>query len=61
MVVEIQDILFFNSMSETDGSDIEWPWILIWNRLWLDLEILFQSCCMSDPTFSDIDFKNEMA
>jgi len=31
------------------------------NRFWLDLEIQFQSRPVSDPTFSDIDFKNKMA
>ena len=31
------------------------------HRFWLDLEIQFQSRPVSDPTFSDIDFKNKMA
>ena len=31
---------------------------LIFGRFWVDVEIQFQSRSMSDPTFSDIDFKN---
>ena len=34
---------------------------LIFNPLWVDLEIQFQSRSMSDPRISDIDFKNKMA
>ena len=30
----------------------------IFNRLWIDLEIQFQIRSMSDPIFSDIDFKD---
>ena len=33
---------------------------VIFNRFRVDFEIL-QSCCTSDPTLSDIDFKNKMA
>ena len=32
----------------------------ILNLFWADLEIQFQSRSMSDPTLSDIDFKNKM-
>ena len=32
----------------------------IFNRFWVDLEIRFQSRSMSDPTLSDINFKNKM-
>ena len=48
-IVQTKAILFLKSMSEKVGSDIE--------RLSM---ILFQSRCMSDPTLSDIDFKNKM-
>ena len=34
---------------------------IIFNRFGVDLEIQFQSRCMSDPTISDIDFTNKMA
>ena len=34
---------------------------VIFNRFGVDLEIQFQSRCMSDPTLSDIDFRNKMA
>ena len=34
---------------------------IIFNRFGVDLEIEFQSRCMSDPSLSDIDFKNKMA
>ena len=34
---------------------------LIFNRLWVDLEIQFLSRSFSDPPLSDIDFKNKMA
>ena len=34
---------------------------VIFNRFGVDLEIQLQSRCKSDPTFSDIDFKNKMA
>jgi len=33
----------------------------ILKRLWIDLEIPFQSRSISDPTFSDIDFENKIA
>ena len=33
----------------------------IFNRFLIDLEIQFQSRSMSDPTFSDIDFRNKVA
>ena len=33
----------------------------IFNRFWVDSEIQYQSRSMSDPPFSDIDFKNKMA
>ena len=32
----------------------------IFNRFWVDLEIQFHSRSMSDPIFSDVDFKNKM-
>ena len=50
-------------MSERVGSDIERLRILN-HAISIDLEkfiIQFQSRSMSDPTLSDIDFKNEMA
>ena len=34
---------------------------LILCRFWVDVEIQFQSRSISDPTLSDIDFKNKMA
>ena len=34
---------------------------VIFNRFGVDLEMQFQRRCMSDPTLSDIDFKNKMA
>ena len=34
---------------------------IIFNRFGVDLEIEFQGRCMSDPSLSDIDFKNKMA
>ena len=33
---------------------------VIFNRFGVDLEIQFQRRCMSDPTLSDIDFRNKM-
>ena len=33
----------------------------IFNRFWVDPQIYFQSRSMSDPTLSDIHFKNKMA
>ena len=34
---------------------------VILNRFEVDLEIQFQRRCMSDPTLSDIDFRDKMA
>ena len=61
-VVETWAILFFESMSEWDGSEIERLWILM-TSTWIDFESIYkfiiqlQCRCMSDPTLSDIDFK----
>jgi len=51
-------LLFLGIKSETNHYEFKWRHF---NRLWIDLEIQFQSRSMSDPTFSDIDFKNKMA
>jgi len=65
-VVQTKHILFLKSMSEKVGSDIK----RLWNRVmnfWIDSKsiednvIRIQSRFMSDPTFSDIDFRNKMA
>jgi len=59
-------ILFLKPMSERVGSDIERLWIWMTSSS-VDFEsiykfiILFYRRSMSDPTFSDIDFKNKMA
>ena len=49
-VVQSPFILFSKSISERGGSDIERRWIQIIDRR-----------CTSDPTLSDIDFKNKVA
>ena len=49
-VVQTPFILFSKSISERGGSDIERRWIQIIDRR-----------CTSDPTLSDIDFKNKVA
>ena len=65
-VVQIQAILFLKSVSEKVGSDIERLWIWMTSPP-IDFEsikkfiIQCQRRSMSDPTFSDIDFKNKMA
>ena len=56
-VVRTKAILFLKSMSERVGSDMERLWI----RMGSSLETPFQRRSMSDPTVSDIDFKNKMA
>ena len=65
-VVQTQDFLFLKSMSERVGADIER--LRVWMTLSsIDFEsiqksiIHFQDRYMSDPTLSDIDFKNKMA
>ena len=68
-VVQTQAILFLKSMSERVGSDIErlWNWISrsTQNRLkmgsFLNSKSLYVTYSMTDPTLSDIDFKNKMA
>ena len=59
-VVQTQAILFLKSMSERVGSDIE--------RLRILSDVIFKDVCIqidsrskSEPSLSDIDFKNEMA
>ena len=59
-VVQTQAILFLKSMSGKVRSTLNLNGV-IFNRFRVDLEIQFQSRSMSDPTFSDIDFKNKMA
>ena len=56
-VVDTLTILLLKPMSETVGSDIERRW----NWIYKDDPIQIQSRSMSDPTLSDIDFKNKMA
>ena len=57
-VVQTQAIL--KSMSERVGSDIQrlWNWVI---NMIDDDEIEIQSRYMSEPTLSDIGFKNRMA
>ena len=64
-VVQTKAILFAKSMSEGFGSDIE----RFWNTMTLSsiyswsiqkFIVPFQSRWMSDPTLSEIDFKNKM-
>ena len=65
-VVETQAILFLKSISERVGSDIERFWILndkstiVSKSIEYDV-IEIQSRSLSDPSLSDIDFKNKMA
>ena len=62
-VVQTQTILFLKSMSERGGSDTErfWNFFLERPKSFEDGVILIQSRSMSDPTLSDINFKNKMA
>jgi len=62
-VVQTKAILFLKLMSERVGSDIERPWIWSFNWFLVVLKIIiqFQIRSMSDPTLSDIDWKNKMA
>ena len=67
MVVRAQAISFSKakSMSETDESDLQrhWNWMM---NFWIDPKsiedgiIEIQSHSMSDPTLSEMEFKNEM-
>ena len=63
-VVQTQVNLFLKSMSERDGSDIERFWILndkstiVSKSIEYDV-IEIQSRSLSDPSLSDIDFKNK--
>ena len=64
-VVQTKSILFLKSMSERVGSDIQrlWNWMmnfLIDSTSIEDDVIKIQSRSMSDPTLSDILFKNKM-
>jgi len=63
-VVQTQAILFLESMSEIDESDIQrrWNWM---RNFQIDSETIeddiIPSPTMSDPPLSDIDFRNKMA
>ena len=64
-VVQTQAILFLKSMSEWDGSDIErlrnWMMNFSIDSIPIEDEVIqIQFRSMSDPTLSDIDFKNKM-
>ena len=65
-VVKTQAILILKAMSERVVFDMERPWIRMRNfqidskSIWDD-EIQIQGRYRSDPTLSDIDFKNKMA
>ena len=59
-VVQTLAVLFLKSMSERVGLTLNSNDPTL-NRFWVDLEIEFQNRSLSDPTFSDIDFKDKMA
>jgi len=64
-LVQIQAILFWNSMAQRDGYDIQrlWNWMMkfkIDSKSTEDDIIQIQSRSMSDPPLCAIDFKNKM-
>ena len=59
-VVLTKPISFLKSLSDPTQTDSGFQWRHLPSIL-DDLEIQFQSRSTSDPTFSDIDFKNKMA
>ena len=61
-VIQTQVILFLKSISERGGFRHRTTLndLIFFFGFWVDLEIQFQSHWMSDPPFSDIEFKNKM-
>ena len=61
--VQTKTIQFLQSMSESDGSEIQrfFNWMMIVSKLIEHDFIQSQNRSMSDPPLSDTDFKNKMA